>query len=215
MDNSTTTEHTTGTETTDPKQIAGHKRDASEITTVTSSAPSTKSGGEDMERGKEHIGEGEGEGEESEPKRPKRSDNNTTTTPSLDPQTNIKMEGRQCFVTVGATAGFRPLLSEVIKPEFLSCLAANGFDLLKVQCGEDLEWFDSQVKALSSGSSNVRIGSFAFTEDMTKHYVRSRGERDVRLPGVVVAHAGMRIFFAPFKHIIVCCLSEKMNWLTT
>ncbi|CCC13130.1 hypothetical protein SMACR_06348 [Sordaria macrospora] len=186
MDNSTTTKHTIDTETTDPQQIAGQKRGSSALTTVNSSGHWTKSEGEGQKTGKENRGEGEGE--ESEAKRPKLGDNNTTT--SLEPQANnTKMEARQCFVTVGATAGFRPLLSEVIKPEFLDCLATNDFDLLKVQCGEDLEWFDAQVKALPF-SSAVRIESFAFTDDMTQHYVRSRGERDVRLPGVVVAHAG-------------------------
>ncbi|KAK3955086.1 glycosyltransferase family 28 C-terminal domain-containing protein [Pseudoneurospora amorphoporcata] len=179
MDNPTTTQYSTDTETTDPQQIAGQKRDSSTITSVSpDGGPLTKSG-EALETGKGK------EREEGQAKRPKLGDNKTT---SLG-QTNPTRECRQCFVTVGATAGFRPLLSEVIKPEFLDCLADNNFDLLEVQCGEDFEWFEAQVKALPSRSA-VRIESFAFTDDMTQHYVRSRGEKSVRLPGVVVAHAG-------------------------
>ncbi|KAJ4419520.1 N-acetylglucosaminyldiphosphodolichol N-acetylglucosaminyltransferase catalytic subunit alg13 [Neurospora sp. IMI 360204] len=170
MDHSTTTKPTTDTEATDPQQIAGQKRDASAIATVSPS-------GEGLGIGEESKGEGEA-------KRPKLSEEQTNS----NRRDNNSIEGRQCFVTVGATAGFRPLLSEVVKPEFLTCLADNNFDLLKVQCGEDFEWFDAQVKFLPP--SSVTIECFAFTENMTKHYVRSRGEKSVRLPGVVVAHAG-------------------------
>lgn len=179
MDNSTTT-HTPGSEATDPQQIAGQKRDVRAIETSTPGGSSTNSGRDDLK-----TGEKKGEGEA---KRPKHGIDDTT---SLEDETT-NLEGRQCFVTVGATAGFRPLLSDVLKPEFLNCLADHNFDLLKVQCGEDFEWFDAQVKSLSlpSRSSSVRIERFAFTENMTKHYVRSRGEKAVRLPGVVVAHAG-------------------------
>ena len=179
-------QHTTGTELTGIQQVAGQKRDAAGITTV-------------IPEECRHIGDEHELGGGGEAKRPKlseeqmnshhRNDNNTT---SLE---ETGMEGRQCFVTVGATAGFRPLLSEVIKPEFLDCLADNNFTLLTVQCGEDLEWFDAQVKTLRPPRSNVRVECFAFTENMTEHYVRSRGEKSVRMPGVVVAHAGETVSF--------------------
>ncbi|KAL0469957.1 glycosyltransferase family 28 C-terminal domain-containing protein [Neurospora intermedia] len=183
MDHLTTTKYTTDTEATDTQQIAGQKRDASAITTVSSHGSSASSS-----EGLEIRNESKGEGEVKRPKlgeeqaSSNRSDNNM----ALIEEASI--QGRQCFVTVGATAGFRPLLSEVIKPKFLDCLADNHFDLLKVQCGEDFEWFDEQVKSLPS--IPVTIERFAFTENMTRHYIRSRGEKSVRMPGVVVAHAG-------------------------
>lgn len=183
MDHLTTIKYTTDTEATDTQQIAGQKRDASAITTVSSHGSSASSS-----EGLEIRNESKGEGEVKRPKlgeeqaSSNRSDNNM----ALIEEASI--QGRQCFVTVGATAGFRPLLSEVIKPKFLNCLADNHFDLLKVQCGEDFEWFDEQVKSLPS--IPVTIERFAFTENMTRHYIRSRGEKSVRMSGVVVAHAG-------------------------
>lgn len=194
MDHSTTTKPTTDTEATDPQQIAGQKRDASAITTVSPEGYSTNSG-EGLGIGEESKGEGEA-------KRPKLSEEQTNSN-RRDNNSYAGIEGRQCFVTVGATAGFRPLLSEVVKPEFLTCLADNNFDLLKVQCGEDFEWFDAQVKSLPP--SSVTIECFAFTENMTKHYVRSRGVKSVRLPGVVVAHAG------EIARFIILCLFENMK----
>lgn len=180
MDN-LTTKHFPGSEATDPQQITGQKRDISALETSAPGVSSINSGRDVLGTSKEN------KGEEGEAKRPKLGVDDTT---SLEKETT-NMEGRQCFVTVGATAGFRPLLSEVLKPEFLNCLVDHNFNLLQVQCGEDLEWFDAQVKLLDP--SPVRIERFAFTENMTNHYVRSRGEISVRLPGVVVAHAGMRL----------------------
>ncbi|KAK3402100.1 glycosyltransferase family 28 C-terminal domain-containing protein [Sordaria brevicollis] len=179
MDTSTTKD-SPGNEVTDPQQFAGQKRDVGAIEIPSLRGPSTHSGRDDLEIGRNN-------GEMGEAKRPKLGGDTTTSLERNDRRTNV--EGRQCFVTVGATAGFRPLLSEVLNPEFLNCLADNNFELLKVQCGEDFEWFDAQVRSLDP-SPPLRIQRFAFTENMTKHYVRSRGEKAVRPPGVVVAHAG-------------------------
>ncbi|KAK0733273.1 glycosyltransferase family 28 C-terminal domain-containing protein [Lasiosphaeria miniovina] len=98
-------------------------------------------------------------------------------------------EGRMCLVTVGATAGFPQLLAEVIKPEFLQCLASYRFKRLEVQCGPDYDWFAAQVEALSD-NYGIDIRCFTYTKNMSLCYVRCRGEAGVRLAGCVITHAG-------------------------
>jgi len=97
--------------------------------------------------------------------------------------------GRICLVTVGATAGFRQLLIEVLQPQFLRSLSQHGFSLLQVQCGPDFAWFQEQTRSLCS-VYGVQIRSFDYTEDMMPHMLQCRGEANVRLPGVVISHAG-------------------------
>ncbi|KAM7198647.1 Glycosyltransferase family 28 C-terminal domain containing protein [Rhypophila sp. PSN 637] len=97
--------------------------------------------------------------------------------------------GRHCFVTIGATAGFRQLLEEIIDDAFLRCLASFGYDTLDVQCGPDHEWFESQVARLTE-TYGVKIQHFAYTDDMQVHMLESRGKAGYRLPGCIVSHAG-------------------------
>ena len=47
---------------------------------------------------------------------------------------------RVAFVTVGATAGFRPLLREVLSDAFIDQLVALGYTRLVVQCGPDSQF---------------------------------------------------------------------------
>ncbi|KAK0703219.1 hypothetical protein B0T26DRAFT_492475 [Lasiosphaeria miniovina] len=98
-------------------------------------------------------------------------------------------ESRLCFVTVGATAGFRQLLAEIIKPEFLQRLAHYKFRRLEVQCGPDYDWFAEQVEALPD-DYGIDIRSFTYTKNMSLCYVRCRGEAGLRLAGCVITHAG-------------------------
>ncbi|KAK4214643.1 hypothetical protein QBC37DRAFT_283250 [Rhypophila decipiens] len=97
--------------------------------------------------------------------------------------------GRHCFVTIGATAGFRQLLEEIIDDAFLRCLASFGYDTLDVQCGPDHGWFESQAAQLTE-TYGVRIQHFAYTDDMQTHMLESRGKAGYRLPGCIVSHAG-------------------------
>ncbi|KAK0615019.1 glycosyltransferase family 28 C-terminal domain-containing protein [Bombardia bombarda] len=98
---------------------------------------------------------------------------------------------RRCFVTIGATAGFRQLLDEIIQPAFLTCLAEHGFDMLEVQCGPDHDWFAQQTGSLEKEATHgVEIRSFEYTKDMQSHMLECRGEAGVRLAGCIISHAG-------------------------
>ncbi len=83
---------------------------------------------------------------------------------------------RHCFVTVGATAGFRPLLEEVTSDVFLKKLASSGFGHLTVQCGPDAKWFSAKISALND-HYGLRIDSFERTNDMKTHFLSCRGSK--------------------------------------
>ncbi|RYP19491.1 hypothetical protein DL765_003331 [Monosporascus sp. GIB2] len=50
---------------------------------------------------------------------------------------------RVAFVTVGATAGFRPLLAEVLSEAFVARLVALGYTRLVIQCGPDVDFVEA------------------------------------------------------------------------
>ncbi|KAK3937908.1 glycosyltransferase family 28 C-terminal domain-containing protein [Diplogelasinospora grovesii] len=102
---------------------------------------------------------------------------------------NNTVRGRRCFVTIGATAGFRQILVEIIQPEFLQCLASHGFDVMEVQCGPDYTWFQTQVAALTN-NHGITIQPFDYTKDMKSHMLECRGQAGVRLAGCIISHAG-------------------------
>lgn len=103
--------------------------------------------------------------------------------------------GRQCFITIGATAGFRQLLEEALDSEFLKCLSSYGYDRLDIQCGPDHEWFKSQVLSPSPPHTyGLKIRHFSYTNDMQSHMVECRGKVGHRPPGCIISHAGT--FFA-------------------
>ncbi|KAK3682112.1 glycosyltransferase family 28 C-terminal domain-containing protein [Podospora appendiculata] len=98
---------------------------------------------------------------------------------------------RRCFVTIGATAGFRQLLAEIIQPEFLQCLSRHGFDELDVQCGPDHPWFEEHTKTLNDTQTyGIQIRSFEYTKNMQEHMLACRSQPGVRQAGCVISHAG-------------------------
>jgi len=100
----------------------------------------------------------------------------------------------RCFVTVGATAGFRQLLEEVGDPSFLATLARLGFHSIDVQCGPDLAWFQAKLASLhDSEKHEMEVSAFDLTDNMQKYMVACRGERGVRLPGCIISHAGRTV----------------------
>ena len=122
----------------------------------------------------------------------------THTAPPVPP-------ARRCFVTVGATAGFRSLLDEVSSPAFLRALAGHGYVLLDVQCGPDLATFEERVARLRDEDQHgVSIRAFAYTGDMIEYLIACRGELGVRPAGCVISHGGKFSFIPPgASHFVV------------
>ncbi|KAI1179258.1 glycosyltransferase family 28 C-terminal domain-containing protein [Nemania sp. FL0916] len=99
---------------------------------------------------------------------------------------------RTAFVTIGATAGFRSLLREVVSPKFLAVLKTLNFTNLVVQCGPDLEYFDT-IRPHVQESYGVDITAFSYAPDLKKYFMQaSRGNDDAgrRDCGVIISHAG-------------------------
>lgn len=100
---------------------------------------------------------------------------------------------RTAFVTIGATAGFRPLLQEVVSHKFLTALKSLNFTNLVVQCGPDLEYFDTIRPSHAQKSYGVEITAFSYAPDLRKYFMQaSRGGDDdeERECGVIISHAG-------------------------
>lgn len=104
---------------------------------------------------------------------------------------------RHCLVTVGATARFTQLLTEVLEAPFLSTLRDYGFTHLTVQCGKDLEWFHNTLGSLSPKVTHgLQITGFDFVDDLTDEMVKCREQVPRRRDGVVICHAGKHIWNA-------------------
>ncbi|KAI1425044.1 hypothetical protein F5Y12DRAFT_399563 [Xylaria sp. FL1777] len=103
---------------------------------------------------------------------------------------------RTAFVTIGATAGFRNLLQEVVSPKFLTTLGSLKFTDLIVQCGPDLGYFETIIPNDSQNSYGVKITAFSYAPDLNKYFtLASRGDDDEnnngkRECGVIISHAG-------------------------
>lgn len=103
---------------------------------------------------------------------------------------------RTAFVTIGATAGFRSLLQEAVSPKFLATLESLNFTDLVVQCGPDLEYFETIRPNHSHKSHGVNITAFSYAPDLNKYFTlasrgddgNNKGKRDC---GVIISHAGL------------------------
>lgn len=102
-------------------------------------------------------------------------------------------KGRCCFVTVGATASFRALLSEISTPQFLQTLQENGYSNLRIQTGwDDWEWFCHRVQKLTYPELHgLHITTFPITETIKDEMLRTRGALNGQLAGCVIGHCGM------------------------
>ncbi|KAI0811475.1 hypothetical protein GGR55DRAFT_643286 [Xylaria sp. FL0064] len=102
---------------------------------------------------------------------------------------------RTAFVTIGATAGFRSLLQEVVSSKFLKTLRSLNYTDLVVQCGPDLEYFESIKPNDNQDSYGVKITAFSYAPDLNKYFTQAsrsngddnNGKRDC---GVIISHAG-------------------------
>ncbi|TLS29555.1 hypothetical protein PpBr36_01913, partial [Pyricularia pennisetigena] len=95
---------------------------------------------------------------------------------------------RHAFVTIGATAGFRSLLEQVLRPEFLRWMRAYGFARMTVQCGSDLDWFRSSLAA--ADTCGVEVECFRYTTSMRDYILPCRPVEGVANAGIVICHAG-------------------------
>ncbi|KAI1491791.1 hypothetical protein F5X96DRAFT_449872 [Biscogniauxia mediterranea] len=103
-----------------------------------------------------------------------------------DDNENNDRAARTAFVTIGATAGFRPLIEEVASRPFRARLRALGYTELVVQCGPDLDYFEGLVgkprkdggtgddveceSESESESDGLHVTAFAFTRQIERYF---------------------------------------------
>ena len=105
-----------------------------------------------------------------------------------------------CFVTIGATAGFRALIGAVLDLDFFRSLRDAGYTELRVQYGQEAKpTFDDFARAhRDSGSppnepqiKGVLLTGFDFKNDGLAGDMReAKGGIDAHTEGVVISHAG-------------------------
>ncbi|KAI9853894.1 MAG: N-acetylglucosaminyldiphosphodolichol N-acetylglucosaminyltransferase catalytic subunit alg13 [Vezdaea acicularis] len=101
---------------------------------------------------------------------------------------------RTCFVTIGATASFNDLLSNVLKPKFLEALRGAGYTDLLLQYGTEgktiFEKFLEDEKLGKNYNCNLRINGFAFNKKGLGQEMRAAKGENGAAEGVVISHAG-------------------------
>ncbi|KAI0393355.1 hypothetical protein F5Y17DRAFT_432950 [Xylariaceae sp. FL0594] len=102
---------------------------------------------------------------------------------------------RTAFVTIGATAGFRRLLEEVLSEKFLKTLQTLNFTDLIVQCGPDVDFFEAAIPRDATVSYGLNITAFPYAPDLADYFTQaSYSDGDSlgagRARGVIVSHAG-------------------------
>lgn len=95
---------------------------------------------------------------------------------------------KTCFVTIGATASFHPLIQAALSAPFLSALQTHGYTDLLIQYGQDdgQRLFDAYLQtAKTNGSlSAISVSGFALDKAGLGKYMRKASN------GVVISHAG-------------------------
>jgi beta-1,4-N-acetylglucosaminyltransferase len=95
---------------------------------------------------------------------------------------------KECFVTIGATAGFEDLLIAAVSNEVLETLSELGFTNLTIQCGTMNQYF-SKIKP--TDSRGLRITNFDFkAQGLENEMKRCQARTGVSQEGLVICHAG-------------------------
>lgn len=103
-----------------------------------------------------------------------------------------------CFVTIGATAPFDALLSNVLDQPFLEALKTHGYTALLIQYGKEGQAiFDSFTKINPPGSPgrcDLDIKGFGFKSEGLVQEMRSTKANPSQnvVEGMILSHAGER-----------------------
>jgi hypothetical protein len=112
--------------------------------------------------------------------------------------TSSRFRGRKvCFVTIGATAPFDALLSNILDRTFLEALGRQHYTNLLVQFGNEgrtiFQKFINEHPAGSEGRCGLDIQGFDFNKTGLEAEMRSTKKDEKRdcAEGMILSHAGM------------------------
>lgn len=84
-------------------------------------------------------------------------------------------------------------------------LKSLDFTNLVVQCGPDLEYFDSLRPSHAQKSYGVEITAFSYAPDLKKYFMqasRGGGDDEKRECGVIISHAGPFVSPTIFSSVV-------------
>lgn len=97
-----------------------------------------------------------------------------------------------CFVTVGATASFVPLVEQVLSSKFLETLAARQFTHLAIQYGKDGEKIYKDFLDSEKSHHGLTLGGFDFKPSIEQEMIMTTERKEFQQErGLIVCHAGM------------------------
>ncbi|KAH8821066.1 glycosyltransferase family 1 protein [Xylogone sp. PMI_703] len=103
---------------------------------------------------------------------------------------DVKGLERECFVTVGATAGFPQLIQAILTEESLQALKEAGYTRLTLQCGPSLSYFQ-ETKPTGDKTFGLNINAFDFNKKGLGQEMRSlQAKEGKNAEGLVISHAG-------------------------
>jgi beta-1,4-N-acetylglucosaminyltransferase len=105
-----------------------------------------------------------------------------------------------CFVTIGATAPFNLLLSNVLNTRFLDSLSLYGYTDLLIQFGnEGRVIFEEYMHKYPFGECGLNISGFDFNKTgLSQEMLSTKGNKDAgrrRAEGMILSHAGNACFY--------------------
>ena len=112
----------------------------------------------------------------------------------------VDKDGKLCFVTIGATAGFDSLIRAVLSETFIHELEAQGYTDLLIQHGNDesgvYRKFQDALRVGSRKIGRLNIRGFSFNVAGLGQEMRAaKGGMDGK-EGVVISHAGMEKIYS-------------------
>ncbi|KAL8744655.1 MAG: hypothetical protein Q9190_003121 [Brigantiaea leucoxantha] len=104
------------------------------------------------------------------------------------------MVQKVCFVTIGATADFDPLLRAVLSPGFLQALHTSAYTSLLLQYGSSgkliLKEFEENATNDHRKSYGIEVTGFDFNKQGLSQEMRAVKGGNGTEEGIVISHAG-------------------------
>jgi beta-1,4-N-acetylglucosaminyltransferase len=97
-----------------------------------------------------------------------------------------------CFVTIGATASFNPLIAATLAPSFLKSLASAGYTHLLLQYGKEGQkiFQERAVDDANAEDVGISIDGFDFKQEGLEECMKAAKGGNSAEEGVVISHAG-------------------------
>ena len=106
------------------------------------------------------------------------------------------MVQKVCFVTIGATADFDPLLRAVLSPSFLQALHTSAYTSLLLQYGSSgkliLKEFEENATNDHRKSYGIEVTGFDFNKQGLSQEMRAVKGGNGTEEGIVISHAGLQ-----------------------